>query len=174
MSIKPDRAIVIEAEIPTPKIAEITGSPAAIKDPSITNKTMAAVIRPTISPMPNRSPKLVVNACENSTWMPCSRSSESFSTTPLVVTSSTTFTGTVNWMVAMAVRPLLETVPKFSVTTDRRLPTAINSLFSSISARPSASFASAASSSTSPASIWAWAIAICASPAATCCKPPFT
>ena len=44
------------AEIPTPMIAEKIGSDTPIKVPSKTNKTIAALISPTTSPIPRMSP----------------------------------------------------------------------------------------------------------------------
>ena len=67
MLIADDRPNAANALTPTPKSALNTGNPAATNVPSMMNNTMAAMMRPAISPGPTRVPSDVVSSFEKST-----------------------------------------------------------------------------------------------------------
>ena len=67
ISITEDSAKVMAAEIATPVIAAITGSPAPMKVRSISASTSAAIAKPIISPMPRSPSSENTKDCEYST-----------------------------------------------------------------------------------------------------------
>ncbi|CAB4548544.1 unannotated protein [freshwater metagenome] len=138
------------AEIPTPRIARITGSPAPINVPSMTNKTIAAIARPIISPIPRIPEMERVRSCENSMLMPGKSAAFRDATTDSRIGSSISAPGTVNCTVANATVPSLETVLKFALASRICLAKASSVFASSISVLPESTFTWAATSCSWP------------------------
>ena len=152
ISIWEANAKVIVAEIPTPTTAEKIGSETPIKVPRSTNRTIPALMSPTISPIPRMSPKDWVSSCENSTSIPSRSDSFRKSTTDSLVPASSSVPLLSKRIVARATVSSLETVVKFWEASIILWAISRSSLPDSISSFPSATPTRAASRSIS-----AWA-----------------